>query len=192
MKYINNFLKHKIIITQSLTFIPFILLFCLHFTSCGSETPEKVFSIAVLNSNALAGFANNGMLRQIESPSEKLVEGSSETVPMKSREIVNSKIEFAETNLKKVNDLKITDDTKEMILASQALYEFVIPVYKTEYIQLAEFYDTGAPKDKIDIISESIHNKYTSRYEELYKNLINTGKKYAEKHNIKVNWGTDQ
>lgn len=104
---------------------------------------------------------------------------------------MNSKIDFAETSLKSIKDLKVTEDNKEIINASVALYEYVIPVYKNEYLQLAELYDTGAPKDKINIISESINNKYSSRYQELYKNLINSGKKYAEKHNIKVNWGTD-
>lgn len=191
MKSIINFLKYLIIITKTLSFTAYLLIFCMLFTSCGTETPEKTFGIAVLNSNALSGFANNGMLRQIETPSEKLVEGSSETVPMKSREIVNSKIDFAETSLKSIKDLKVTEDNKEIINASVALYEYVIPVYKNEYLQLAELYDTGAPKDKINIISESINNKYSSRYQELYKNLINSGKKYAEKHNIKVNWGTD-
>ena len=168
-----------------------ILFCCLFFTSCGSETPEKTFGIAVLNSNALSGFANNGMLRQIETTSQKLIEGSSETVPMKSREILNSKIDFAETSLNNIKDLKVTDDNKDIINASVTLYEYVIPVYKYEYMQLAELYDTGASKEKIDLMSESIHNKYSSRYDELYKNLINAGKKYAEKHSIKVNWGTD-
>lgn len=191
MENSHNYQIHKISIHQKLSITLFLILFFLYFTGCGSETPEKTFGIAVLNSNALSGFANNGMLRQIETPSEKLVEGSSETVPMKSREIVNSKIDFAETSLKSIKDLKVTEDNKEIINASVALYEYVIPVYKNEYLQLAELYDTGAPKDKINIISESINNKYSSRYQELYKNLINSGKKYAEKHNIKVNWGTD-
>lgn len=169
----------------------FTLIFCIFITSCSTETPEKTFSIAVLNSNLIVGFAGSGMVRQLESPSVKLDEGSNEAVPMKRNDVVNSKIEFSETNLKNIKGLKETDDTKEMLDASKALYEFVIPVYKTEYIQLAELYDTGAPKEKIATFSESIHNKYFFRYDELYKNLINTGKKYAEMHNIKVNWGTD-
>lgn len=176
-------------IKHSITFN--LIIFCLFLSGCGSETPEKVFGITVLNSNALSGFANQGMLRQIESPSVKLSESNSDPAPMKSKEIVNSKIEFAETNLKKIKDLKVTDETRDIINASAALYEYVIPVYKTEYIQLAELYDTGAPKEKIDMISKSINDKYFSGFEELYKNLISAGKKYAEKYKIKVNWGAD-
>lgn len=167
------------------------IIFSIFFASCESETPEKTFGIAVLNSNLIVGFAGSGMDRQLESPSVMLDEGSNEAVPMKRGDVVNSKIEFSETNLKKIKDLKETDDTKEMLDASKAFYEFIIPVYKSDYIQLADLYDSGAPKEKIETFSESIHSKYSSRYEELYKNLINTGKKYAEKHNIKVNWGTD-
>lgn len=177
--------------TKKHSAIALLFFCCLHFTGCSSDTPEKYFSIAVLNTNALNGFANQGMLRELESPSVKLSETSSEPVPMKRSEAVNSKIEFAETNLEKIKGLKETEDTMDMLEASQALYEFIIPVYKKEYMQLAELYDAGAPQDRIQSLSASIHDKYSSRYDELYNKLIDIGKKYAEKHNIKVNWGVN-
>lgn len=39
---------------------------------CNSVTPEKCFDIAVLNSNMLVGFANEGQIRELESPSVKM------------------------------------------------------------------------------------------------------------------------
>ena len=179
-------LRYKI---RRYTLTGFLLFCCILFTECGQDTPEKIFNIAVLNSNFLVGFAGSGMERQLESPSVKLNEGSNEPVTMKRSDVVNSKIEFAETNLKEIKGLKETDDTKEMLDASQALYEFIIPVYKTEYMQLAGLYDSVAAKDRIESMSALIHDKYSSRYEELYNKLIGSGKKYAEKHSIKVNWG---
>ena len=168
---------------------PVILFFCscLLFIACSKVTPEKYFNTAVLNSNLLSGFANNGMLRQLESPSLKLGEDHG-TVQMKRIEVINDKIKFIEENFEKVKDLKETEDTKEILRASIALYEFVLPVYKKDYVQLAESFDKGAPEDQIKSESAAIH-KYISKYDELYKKLISAGKSYAEKNNIKVNWG---
>jgi hypothetical protein len=172
--------------------ISFVFLFiccCLQFTSCNSVPPEKYFAVAVLNTNMFFGFANNGQLREFESPSAKLSGNNGETMPMKRSEAINTKIQFVETNFERVEDLKETEDTKDMLTASRALYGYVLPVYKNEYVQLADLYDSGAPKDQIQSLSNSIHDKYSSGYETLYNNLIKTGKIYAEKNNIKVNWG---
>jgi hypothetical protein len=160
----------------------------LNFTSCNTATPEKYFNTAVLNTNLLAGFAGNGMLRQIESPSVKLDEKTGETVPMNSSEIIKDRIKSVDETLSNVKDLKQTDDTKEMLQASVSLYEFVLPVYKNEYIKLAESIDKKESAEKIDSEANAIHEKYFSRYDELYKKLISIGKVYAENNNIKVNW----
>lgn len=154
------------------------LLCCLLFINCNPVTPEKYFIISVLNTNMLSGFATNGMLRQMGPPS--------------AGEEINSKIKFLEENYEKVRDLKETDDTKDMIKASLALYEYVLPVYKTEYVQLAGLVDKGAPEDQIESFDKSVQEKYYSQYKVLYDKLITIGKAYAAKNNIKVNWGDEQ
>ncbi len=155
---------------------------------CSNTSPEKNFSIAVLNSNLLSGFAGNGLSRELESPSVKLSESGNETLPMKRTEIIENKIRNIEESYEKVKDLNVTDDTKDIVSSSMALYEYVLPVYKTEYMQLAELYDSEAPQDKIKSQTELIHDKYFPRFKELYDKLIGAGKVYAAKHNIKVNW----
>jgi hypothetical protein len=167
-----------------------VLIFCYSlFTSCNTATPENYFDIAVLNSNMIAGFANEGLQRELDNPTVKLVEGTKDqTIPMKRKEIIDSKIQFIEPNLEKIKQLKQTDDTKDMLQASLALYEYVLPVYKNEYQQLAELYDEGAPGDQIQSLEQSISNKYFPKFQELFNNLVIAGKTYAEKHDIKVNW----
>ena len=165
----------------------FFLLLC---TSCNSVSPEKCFEIAVLNSNMLVGFANQGQLRELESPSVKLPENGGEPVAMKRSEVIESKADFVETNLKKLQGLKETEDTKEMVQASLALHEYILPVYKTEYQQLARLYDEGASKESIEAQAQAIHDKYAPKFDELYDKLISIGKSFAERHNIKVNWAT--
>jgi hypothetical protein len=69
------------------------------------------------------------------------------------------------------------------------LHEYVLPVYKTEYQQLAKLYDKGASKKEIQSLTQSIHDKYYPGFDELFNKLTTTAKAFAEKHNIKVNWG---
>ena len=163
---------------------------CLFNIGCKTASSEKYFDLAVLNSNMLVGFANMGQLRELESPSVKLVENSNQPVAMKRNEIIDQKIKFIETNLEKLKELKVTTDTKDMLQTSLALYEFILPVYKMEYGQLARLYDEGASNEKIQMQAQTINDKYYPHFNELYTRLISIGKLYAERNSIKVNWGT--
>jgi hypothetical protein len=164
-------------------------LFCLGvlLPGCNTTTPEQYFDRAVLNSNMLTGFAGNGQLRQLESPSGTM-DANGQSVPLKRVDELNTKIKFLEDAFKKLKGLKKTDDTKDMLKTSLALYQYVLPVYKTEYLQLAKLYDDGAAKEQIQMLAQSIHDKYYLRYDELFTQLIGYGKVYAERHDIEVNW----
>jgi len=166
-----------------------IFFCCVLFISCNSATPEKYFGVAVLNSNMQFGFAGDGFLRQLESPSVKMSETSSQPVPMQRSEVINQKIQFTEEALAKLKELKETPDTKDILQNALALYDYILPVYKNEYTQLAKLYDEQAPKEQINQQVQAIHDKYFAPYETLYNKLISSGKLYAEKHSIKVNWG---
>jgi len=168
----------------SLILCLFILL-----SGCSTDTPEKYFDVAVLNINMFFGFADDGLLRELESPSVKLSENNSEPVPMKRSEVINMKIQQIENNFDKLQKLNETEETKDMLTSSLNLYKYVLPVYKNEYVQLAELFDRNASVDQIQSLSNSIHNKYYNVFSELYNKLINAGKIYADKNAIKVNWG---
>lgn len=162
---------------------------CCLLTACNTATPEDYFDTAVLNVNMLAGFSGDGLQRELESPSVKLVEGSTtQTEPMKRKEIIDNKIQFIESSLQKVRELKQTDDTKEMLQSSIALYEYVLPVYKNEYTQLAKLYDEDESPEQVEAYVHYIYDRYSRKYDELYNDLISKGKSYAQKNNIKVNW----
>ena len=165
-----------------------ILALVVFLSSCGKETPEKYFNAAVLNTNLIQGFAGPGFNRQLESPSVKLSEDESETLPMTRSEVVSSMTEKAEESYQNVKSLKVTDDTKDMIDASLKLYEYIIPVYKNEYSQLAVLYDSNASEEQIGNMTKSIHDNYFPGFTERYSKLISAGKTYAEKNSIKVHW----
>lgn len=165
-----------------------LFLACFAFTSCQTATPEKSFDVAVLNSNMLVGFANDGFWRELESPSVKMGKSKDEIIPMQRSEVIDAKVKFVEENLDKLKTLGQTDDNKEIVQASLALYQFVLPVYKNEYAQVAKALDGGASKETAAQEATAIHDKYAAKFESLYNALINNGKLYAEKHHIDVKW----
>ncbi len=162
----------------------FIAIYLL--ASC-STSPEKTFGIAGLNCNMLYGFAGNGMQREMASPSVKLVdEKTLATAPMTRKEFIDEKIKNLKENYEKVKDISTNDENKEMLNASKALYEFALPVYKKEYIEVAALYDGNAAKEKIEAAEKNISDKYEARFNELYNTAIEKSTAYAEKHGIQV------
>jgi len=157
------------------------------FSSCNTTTPEQYFDRAVLTSNMFTGFADNGMERELSSPSVKMDDHGHEAV-MKRSEVVSSRLEVLNEDFEKLKGLKETGDTKDILQSSKKLYEFALPVYKKEYMQLAALYDENAAKEDIEAQAKAIHDKYFPGYEKLYNTLIAYGKVYAEKHNIKINF----
>lgn len=166
------------------------ILTCQILASCNLTSPERYFDVTVLNCNSITGISGDGLMNELESPSVKLKEGSkSDVVPMTRKETIDLKILVIEDNLKKLSELTETAETKEMIQTSTSLHEYVLAIYKNEYSELAKMYDEGAPQDQIQAKGQAIHDKYNTRFEELFSKLTMLGKSYAEKHNISVKWG---
>ena len=155
--------------------------------SCNSATPQKNFELAALNCNLLYGFAGYELKRDLASPQEKLVDEKTMKMARITRgEVVKEKLTRVEENYEKVKSLGSNDDAAAMIKASLVLYEFVLPVYKNEYTQLAALYDKNTAPGIIVAAEKKIRDKYAARFEELYKNVTNTGMVYAEKNGLKV------
>lgn len=144
--------------------------------ACESATPQQYFARAVLNANLLYGFAGEALHNQFVGP----------TAPAKRADVLKGKLDAIEASYAKVKALKSTDDSKEMLQASAALYEFVLPVFKNEYRQLAALYDDNAAPDKIAALQKTIAQKYEPRFQTLHRGLIAAGKAYAARHNIAV------
>lgn len=154
--------------------------------SC-SNTPREYFERAALNCNMLYGFAGYEIKRDLATPQEKLTdEKTMKMAPVTRAELVKDKLARVEESYQKVKSLGSNAEADEMLKASKTLYEFVIPVYKNEYSELAALYDGNAPADKIAAAEKNITDKYAAKFEELYNNVIKTGTAYAEKNGIEV------
>ena len=163
--------------------------FCCFFASCEDASPKTCFERAVLNCNLIHDFASNGLLRQLESPSVKLTDArTGASAPMKRKEVIDDKIAFIEQSLAKVRKLPQTDDNKDILQASIALHEYVLPVYRNEYQQLAKLYDDGAAKGQVEALASAITTKYGAGFQALFDRVTTAGKSYASRHDIKVVW----
>ena len=165
-----------------------IALLCL-LAGCDDTSPQTAFDRAVLNTNMISDFASKGLLRQLESPSIKLTDAKTgASAPMKRKEVIDDKIAFVEQSLAKVRKLSQTGDAKDIVQASIALHEYVLPVYRNEYQQLAKLYDDGDAKAEIDALASAITAKYGAGFAALSDRLTTAGKAYASQHDIKVKW----
>ncbi len=106
----------------------------------------------------------------------------------KRRELIENKIRGIAVNLQKLTRLKQTRETKDIIQASLDLCNYVLPVLKNEYIRLARLYDEQASPEAIRSYTTSIDNRYASHFQELYIQLAEAGKIYADKNNLKGQW----
>lgn len=111
----------------------------------------------------------------MESPSV-VMNDKGEEVPQKREDGLKAKIDFLDKAFENIKDLKETSATKEMLLASKAVYGCALPVYKNEYMQLAKMYDNGAGKEKIEQQRNKITDKYAIKFTSLLDKLIATGK----------------
>ena len=104
------------------------------------------------------------------------------------KEIIDNEITSLESHLGSVRKLKETEDSRDILQAAIALHEYVLPVYRNEYQQLARLYDEGAAQDQTESLALAIESKYRAGFEKLHDQLIAAGKPYAARHNINVKW----
>ncbi len=170
-------------------YFPACISILLFFSACNTTTPEHYFDLAVLNCNGMAGFAGDGMLRQLEQPSVKLAEGSrDQTRSLRRKEVINEKIRFVEENISCLKALRVTDETRLMVQKSIELNEYILSVYRNEYSELALLYDEGANREETYELASEIQQRHAAKFAGLFAELEKLGKAYAEKYHIKVNW----
>ena len=175
--------------SRRFTFVLIAITLGLSLTSCNNASPEKYFDEAVLNVNLISAFWGQRAQYSLANPSVKLVPGTKDqTTSMTRKEIVEDQIQRVEANLVEIKALPDSEETRDMVQTSVKLHEFVLPVYKTEYRQLAKLYDEGGSQQERGSAAHEIDTKYLAGYQALFKHLVELGKVYAAKHNIKVEW----
>lgn len=164
-----------------------VLCWSLLLAACNTATPENYFDRAVLNTNLFNDFASEQFTRMLAAYSKKY-EGVKQQ-DVSATKMVEMKVMSVENALQTVKALRETEETKDMLQTSIALHEYVLPVYRNEYKDLAKLFDSGASEEEIAAKVQEIDTKYGKRFEELEEKLTALGKVYAKAHNINVTWG---
>lgn len=166
-----------------------ILLIFSILQSC-SETPDKFFGVAILNTNTISDFGTPRLAKQLNDNTIEYPDiPSSKKNGDEASIVVKNKILYLEKVLKDLNALSANGDQREEIKKQAiTLYEFVLPVYKNEYTAYAKLCDTKAPQEQKDQILTSIEQKYSAEFEKRLMSLVTLGKEFATENNLNVKW----
>jgi len=181
--------KLPLVISKKVSF--YFCIFSLILLSSCTETPEKIFDTAILNTNVINDFASPDLARHINDETKEFPDiPSSKKKGDEAATTIKNKVLYMEQSLEKVKKLSTSgEQEKEIKDLSIRLYELVIPVYKNEYMNYAKLCDKKANQEAKDAIIKDIEQKYGMRFQENYNALMEKGKAYASDHNIQVNWG---
>ena len=170
--------------------LSFFIVSILFLSSC-SETPEKFFDTTILNTNTIKDFASVDLAHRIEAEAKEYPNiPSSKKKGDEAVASVKMNTMFLEQSLNEIKKLSASgDEQKELQKLSIDLYEYVIPVYKNEYLAYAKLCDAQGDQNAKDEIIKSIDTKYGPTFEQKHSALMEKGKAYAQENNIQVSWG---
>lgn len=170
--------------------LSFLVLGLLFLSSC-SESPENFFGITILNTNMVKDFASPDLARHIEDETKEFPDiPSSKKKGDEAVKYVKMNTLFLEQALEKIKKISASgDEQKEIQKLSIDLYEYVIPVYKNEYLAYAKLCDAKGDQAAKDEIIKTIDTKYGPTFMQKHDALMAKGKAYAQDNNINVSWG---
>ncbi len=155
-------------------------------SSC-HPSAEKYFGVAALNCNIFSNFGSTEIKNylmgepQTYDSDKKIMKASTYQEYFKFM-----CVDHAIENYNNLKDLPVTDDTKPMITASLALYEFCIQKYQQEYLEIAKLKDGNQPLSKIEGALKNFDSAYLQQFAMKYDAAWSEGIIYANKHGIKV------
>jgi hypothetical protein len=176
---------HKITIKTTI-----FLLITSTLASCTMPiSADKFFGIAVLNTNLINTFATPQAAKRIQDQTIEFEDmPSSKKKGDEARKNVETTVLTLEQALEKVKELPDSESTQEIKNEAVALYEYVLPVYKNEYMAYAKLCDAKGPQDQKDAIIQTINDKYAASFERMYSSFLVKGKAFADANNLNVNW----
>ena len=168
----------------------FALVFAL-FTSCNRPSPDQFFQTTILNTNILHGFGSERYTKSLLAETVEFADmPDSKKKGNEAQQVVELKIAYIEQTIKKIEDNEAPDEDGEAIKQkSLELFNYVLPVYKKDYLELATMCDKRQSENEINEKSDQIIQTYGPTFEEKYVNLIGLGEQYASKHHINASFG---
>lgn len=160
-------------------------------SACNRPSADKFFQRTVLNTNILHDFAQASFTRTLTSTmvAHKGMPADQQQ-NNQAQQIVEAKIAYVEQTIGRIEDMTPPDaDAGAIKGKSLALYHYVLPVYKKEYMDIAMRCDKKEDVEVIEQLALAVEEKYGEGFENLYLEVLELGKAYAEKHNLNVKFG---
>lgn len=160
-------------------------------SSCNTPSADQFFQRTVLNTNILHDFAQESFTRTLTS-TMVTHQGApaGQEQENQAQQIVEAKIAYVEQTISRIEGMTPPDDDAGAIKGkSLALYHYVLPVYKKEYMDIAKRCDDKEDMESIEQLAFDVEEKYGEGFENLYVEVLELGKAYAEKHNLNVKFG---
>jgi len=160
------------------------------FSACTSLSPSQFFEKVVLNTNIIADFGTEQFTSHLVAAAQYSDQNRDEEAREDDRArneakfIVNAKISYLEKALENVKHISADKDNEDIKNIVIELFEYTLPVYKNEYMDLAKLCDTQADSKQIEELTQQIAEKYNDRVELLFSGLRVKAKAYVEKHQI--------
>lgn len=167
-----------------------LTLFCSLAIGCQSETPDKFFEKVVLNTNYISDFAPEVFGRRLEQEVKEYPNiPSSKKKGDEAQQIIGVKILSIEKAMKDISNITVSDDDEKALKEkSLELFKTVLPAYKNEYTAYAKLCDTKGSDAEKQVLLAKINSNYLPAVNKSFDELQVMGKKFAEKHNLNVNW----
>jgi hypothetical protein len=156
------------------------------FAACNMTTPKKYFDVSVLNANTFARFGGEEIYQMLQETPQTYDEKSKKMVQSSYVDHVKYRISYAEKVYKDVQALSETEETKPMIEASRDLFGYAIDKERNGYLSIAAMKDAHVAEDSIKQAAVNFDQLYQEAFSQKYNKLMELGKVYADKHDIKV------
>ncbi|MCS3798963.1 hypothetical protein [Niastella sp. OAS944] len=158
----------------------------LFFAACNMTKPEKYFDVSVLNANLVGRFGGKEIYDMLQETPQSYDEKSKKMVPSSYYDRVKFSISYMEKAYKDVQALSETEETKPMIEASKDLFGYTLDKVKNGYLSIAAMKDAHVADDSIKQAAVNFDQLYYEAFSKKYNKLMDLGKAYADKHDIKV------
>jgi hypothetical protein len=172
-----------------LIFIAFLLIIILSLflQSCSKDTTGKSLLSVSIALDKINFFGKNDfkIMKQELDNNELLgkVGDNYESVTSLENHIINIKIRGINQQIKTIEVLKSTKETKEMLDLTLEMLNFVKEKYKTDYLKIAKLIDAKGNESEVEKLLNNFEKKEIPKLKDIYNKLSKVIKPIAKKYN---------
>lgn len=167
-----------------------LVLLLITFASCKTQSPDLYYSKTTKSTDIFWGFGSKDLKSFIEFRDANnlvAIQNNRKVKTISIQEHIETfLIPNIESYIMEIESLKPTEETKDMINASLALYNFAHETYKNDYIAIAQLIDNREDATTIQDLMIHLDQEKRKKLKSLYQDLMQTSVPYAKQHDLTV------